>query len=358
MKHLPFKNYQNKIKGKIYKCYFSYIFMVYIYKKIIGRKPYYYLRVSEKKGKKLVTKDLAYLGNSIEQAKKEISNLSKYRKEIRKSYKKIHQFLESNHFLEKTKKLKFKKDNFLGERKKEIEACKIHFNSEFKKLDDLTKKETYKQFVIEFAFNTASIEGNTITLNEAKNLLEEGKTPKNKTLREIYDLQNHEKVFFELLETKKEINHELIIKIHDKLLENIDAREGYKTREVRIVKATFKSTPGIYVKTDMDLLLEWYNKNKNKLHPLVLASIFHHKFEKIHPFFDGNGRTGRMLLNYILMNSSYPPLIIHNKTRSQYLSALKEADKSGLHESKKEDYFKIIQYIADEMISFYWDFFL
>jgi len=332
--------------------------MVYIYKKIIGKKPYYYLRVSEKKGKRSITKDLAYLGSSIEQVKKEISNLSKYKKEIRKSYKKIHQFLESNNFLEKIKKLKLKKDLFLEKKQEEIEACKLHFNSEFKKLDELTKKEIYKQFVIEFAFNTTSIEGNTITLNETKNLLEEGKTPKNRTLREIYDLQNHEKVFFELLETKKEVNYELIIEVHDKLLENIDARNGYRTRDVRVLKATFKSTPGIFVKTDMDLLLKWYNKNKDKFHPLVLASIFHHKFEKIHPFFDGNGRTGRMLLNYILMSSNYPLLIIHNKTHSEYLLALREADKSGLQENKKEHYFKIIQYMTDEMADFYWDIFL
>lgn len=355
---LPFKNNEKKIKGKIYKFLFFWIIMVYVYKKLIGTKPYYYLRVSEKKGKKFVTKDLAYLGNSIEQVKKEISNLSKYKKEIRKSYKKINQFLESNSFLEKIQKLKLKKDTFLDKKQNEIEACKLHFISEFKKLDSLTKKEIYKQFVIEFAFNTASIEGNTITLNEAKNFLEDGKTPKDKTLREIYDLQNSEKVFFELLETKKEINHKLITEIHNKLLKNMDAKEGYRTRDVRVIKATFKSTPGIYVKTDMDLLLRWYNKNKIKLHPLVLASIFHHKFEKIHPFFDGNGRTGRMILNYILMKNNYPPLIIHNKTRPQYLSALKEADKSDLQEIKKEHYSELVEYTADELISFYWNIFL
>lgn len=332
--------------------------MVYIYKKIIGGRPYYYLRVSEKKGKKLVTKDLAYLGSSIEQVKKEISNLSKYKEEIRKSHKKIHKSLESNHFLEKAQKLKFKKDNFLEEQQVGVESCKLHFNSEFKKLDELTKEEIYRQFVIEFAFNTASIEGNTITLNEAKNLLEEGKTPKNRTLREIYDLQNHEKVFFDLIDTKKEMGQELIIRVHDMLLENIDARKGYRTRDVRVLRAEFKSTPGMYVKSDMDLLLKWYGKNKFKLHPLVLASIFHHKFEKIHPFFDGNGRTGRMLLNYILICNNYPPMIIHSKTRSQYLSALREADKSGLQETREEYYSKLIRYNAGELTDFYWDIFL
>ena len=81
--------------------------MVYLYKKIIGGKPYYYLRVSERNKSKVVTKDIAYLGSSIKQVKKELDNLSKYKEQIRKSYSKIHKFLESNYYLEKIQKRKF-----------------------------------------------------------------------------------------------------------------------------------------------------------------------------------------------------------------------------------------------------------
>jgi len=332
--------------------------MVYVYKKIIGKKPYYYLRVSERKGNRVISKDLAYLGNSIKDVKKKLGGLSKYKNEIRKSYRKIHKFLELNRYLEKSENLKLKKDPFLDEKQKEIEACRLHYDLEFKKLDNLSKKEILKQFIIEFTFNTASIEGNTITLEEARNLLENGKTPKNKTLREIYDLQNSEKVFFELIESREDLTHEFIERVHDKLLDNIDFRKGYRTRDNRVFKANFKSAPGPFVKTDMDLLLRWHDNNKKKLHPLVLACIFHHKFEKIHPFMDGNGRTGRMLLNFILMNNHYPPLIIHNKMRLEYLSNLRNADKAGLETNKREDYLELIQFIADEMINFYWDIFL
>jgi len=173
--------------------------MVYIYKKVIGNKEYYYLRVSEKKGNKLVTKDLAYLGSSIEEVKKALDNLPQYKEKIRKTYKTIHNFLESNRYIEKIKNLKLKQDLFLGDKLSEIEACKLHYNQEFKKQDLNTRQEILKNFVIEFAYNTTSIEGNTINLQQAKNLLDNGKTPKNKTLREIYDLQNTEKVFFDLI---------------------------------------------------------------------------------------------------------------------------------------------------------------
>ena len=332
--------------------------MVYIYKKTLGTKIYYYLRASERKQGKIITKDIAYLGSSLEEVKKALINLPKYSEQIRKAYKTINNFLESNHYLEKSKTLKLKKDEFLMERLYEIEACKLHYNSEFKNNLELTKQEIIKNFIIEFAFNTTSIEGNTIKLNEARNLLQEGITPKDKTLREVYDLQNTEKVFMELLNKKEEIGHELIVYIHSKLMENIDARKGYRLQDVRVIKANFKATPAPYTKTDMNLLLEWYGKNKKVLHPLVLATIFHHKLEKIHPFMDGNGRTGRMLLNYILLINNYPPLIIHTKIRIEYLKALRMADESKPNEIKKEHYQKLIDFNSEEMIKTYWNIFL
>ena len=332
--------------------------MVYLYKKTAGNKNYYYLRISERKGKRIISKDIAYLGNSIEEAKKALDRLPKYKEKIRKAYKTLNKFLESNYYLEKAEALKLKKDEFLENKQMEIEACKIHYSSVFQKNDKLTREEILKNFVIEFAFNTTSIEGNTITLEEARNLLEEGMTPKNKTLREIHDLQNTEKVFFNLLEANEELSHEFIIKIHSGLMENIDARKGYRTTDVRVIKAHFKATPAPYVKTDMDLLLRWHNKNKCAFHPLVLAAVFHHKFERIHPFMDGNGRTGRMLMNYILIQNNYPPLIIHKKIRQEYLHALRTADESSLTKASKEDYLSLVQFVADEMNDSYWNLFL
>jgi Fic family protein len=331
--------------------------MVYIYKKIIAGKPYYYLRASERKGKKIIIKDIAYLGNSLEEVKKVLES-NKYKEKIRKTYKTIHHFIESNHWLEKARELKLKKDKFLGEKLEQVEACKLHYNNIFKKLDETTKKEILKNFIVEYAYNTTSIEGNTINLEQARNLLVEGLTPENKTLREIYDLQNTEKVFFGLINSNEELSHDFIIKVHDNLMENIDARRGYRKTDIRVIKSNFDATPAIYIKTDMSLLLKWYNENKNKLRTLVLAVIFHHKFEKIHPFADGNGRTGRMMLNYILMKNNYPPLIIQKKTRADYLEVLRKADNSNPNKTEKEDYFSLVKFVADEIISGYWDIFL
>jgi Fic family protein len=335
--------------------------MVYIYRKRIGNKDYYYLRASVLKEGKLITKDILYLGSDLNSIRDKIKGIpSKYSEQIRKTYKTINRFIEYNIYLEKVKSLKLHKDEFIVKDSQEnIESCKLHWNNVFHKHDELTKSEILKNFIVEFAFNTTSIEGNTITLEQAQKLLMENLTPKDKTLREIYDLQNTEKVFMNLFSnTKRDITHELICEIHDSLLENIDMRKGYRIQDVRVFKSNFDSTPGPFVKIDMGLLLKWYNENKNKLHPFVLAVIFHHKIEKIHPFMDGNGRTGRMLMNYILLKNDYPPLIIRKVNRSKYLSVLHEADAVPITKIQKKEYSKLIEYTSEEYSENYWGIFL
>lgn len=331
--------------------------MVYIYKKSVGGKPYYYLRISARKGTKVGVKDIAYLGNSISEVKESLGKLSKYKGQIEKAHRGISLFLESNHFLEEAKKLKFKADDFLGNSLAEVEACKLHYTKVFEKQDSLTKKELFRNFTIEFAFHTTSIEGNTISLKQARELLEDGLTPQGKTLREIYDLQNTEKVF-NSLDFSKKLDNEFMESIHAGLMENIDKRTGYRVRDVIVTRSRFKSSPAQFVKADMGLLLNWFNDNKAIMHPLAMATIFHHKFEKIHPFMDGNGRTGRMLLNFILMKNKYPPMIIRKDIRTEYLDALSEADKSFIDQSGLKEYSSLIGLNAQEFTQNYWNLFL
>ncbi len=245
----------------------------------------------------------------------------------------------------------------LEEKLFEIEACKLHYAKEFNKLDSLTKKQIMDNFITDFTYNTTSIEGNTIELHEVQNFFEEGITPKGKTLREIYDLQNTKRVF-ENLNLTKTLDNDFIVKIHDELIKNIDTRTGYRTKDVRIKGSHFESSPWQYISADLNELFKWYNQEKNKLHPVVLAVIFHHKFEKIHPFFDGNGRTGRMVLNFILMKHSYPPAIIRKKYRSLYLDALAEADEKNLFTKETKHYKKLIQFCTEEYTENYWNNFL
>ena len=75
-------------------------------------------------------------------------------------------------------------------------------------------------------------------------------------------------------------------------------------------------------------LVSWYNKNKNKYHPIVLACVVHNQFETIHPFQDGNGRVGRLLLNYMLLKNNYPPINISLEDRAEYYASLQEYQKN------------------------------
>ncbi|MFH1439517.1 MAG: Fic family protein [Candidatus Woesearchaeota archaeon] len=330
--------------------------MAYLYKKQINGKVYYYLRISKRVDGKLVVNDVAYLGSNITEVEKKLEQLEKYQKEIRKGYHNIRKFIESDYYLEKIKEKKLKKNEYIKpEQLNKIEAIKLHYSQHFLKQDKLTLSETYNHFLIDFAYNTTSIEGNTITLEEAQKLLEEDILPKDKTLREVYDLQNTEKVFFKLLEEMPLINEKLIVDIHDLLLDKIDVRRGYRNNEIRVFKSRFNASPVKYIKTDMGLLMKWLKENRNKLHPLVLAGLFHHKFEMIHPFSDGNGRTGRMIMNYILIKKGYPPFIVSKKRRNDYLKAMSSADKADLKNIKPKYYKVLTNYLAEEMIASYWN---
>ncbi len=330
--------------------------MAYIYKKTIHGKPYYYLRISTRINGKIAVKDIAYLGNDPAEVEQKLKETSGHEKELRKSYKNLKRFVQEEHYLAKARKLKLKETPYLEKSQLEqVEAARLHFNEHFLKMDKKTVLETYRHFLIEFAFNTTSMEGNTITLAEAGKLLEENLTPKNRTLREIYDLQNTEKVFFQILEQKKELSHEFIIKIHDTLMDNIDERKGYRRHDIKVSKSHFEASPFPYIKADIDILLQWHKKHESILHPLVLAGLFHHKLEKIHPFSDGNGRTGRMVLCAMLLSKGYPLPIIRKTRRGHYLDAMSQGDKAGLTKIEPENYKQLISFLAEELTAGYWN---
>ncbi|MBN1275093.1 Fic family protein [Candidatus Woesearchaeota archaeon] len=334
--------------------------MVYLYRKDKGGKSYYYLRASVKKNGKQQTKDIAYLGDDPSRIRERLEDLpARYADDIRKSYKTIERFLQANYAQEQAKQEKPRTDDYLGkETTLDVEACRYHFQHAFSRLDERTKDEILQNFIIEFSFNTTSLEGNTITLQEASRLLLEQRTPKNKTLREVHDVQNTSAVFNWLYDGKPALTHELIQDVHRRLLAGVDGRVGYRAQDIRVYRSHFDATPGPYVRTDMESLLRWHEEHDGKLHPLVSATLFHHKFEKIHPFMDGNGRTGRMLANLILLRHTYPPLIITKKRRDAYLRALGKADRVGLGDDDREAYAPLVSFTAEEYVRNYWNVFL
>ncbi|MBI4162544.1 MAG: Fic family protein, partial [Candidatus Aenigmarchaeota archaeon] len=154
-----------------------------------------------------------------------------------------------------------------------------------------------------------------------------------------------------ILNRKFDVREEDVIKMHKMLMKDIDVRAGYKQlpNVIQSMGREIRTTKPENVKKEMDFLISWYNDNKGVIHPLELTTIFHGKFEKIHPFEDGNGRVGRFLVNIILIKNGYPPIIIRKSVRNAYMSSLQAFDNG--HEDKMKRF--IIEKYKDTFEKFF-----
>lgn len=293
---------------------------MYIEKKKIGNDYYNYLKISVRYGNKVRTKTIAYLGKGAINKEKA--------KTLFEKYSKVAEYVKKKTIEESKLKIKNINEEFLNTvQLGKLKDIKKNFKNKLGILDKETLKDMHNDFITLFVFNTNAIEGNTLTLRDTDLLLNKNITPSGKSLREINEHLNSKDSFNFIAEEKPKINHNTIIKIHSLLMKNMDKRVGYyRAHNVRVFGARFETSPAEYVKADMNILLKWFKKEKKRIHPLILSAAFHHKFEKIHPFYDGNGRTGRMLLNLILLHNKLPPLIVPDSQRKRYYNALSEAD--------------------------------
>jgi len=210
-------------------------------------------------------------------------------------------------------------------------------NEQIEKLEPLKKERSnlsYESFISLFTYDSTNIEGNTFTLQETAQLLFEGITPR-KSLREINEIINHKEAFDYLLKTKSDIDRNLILKLHEKVTKNTLKKEvedqlgKYRYVQVYIRGVEWLPSKSEEVPSEMAKLLSWYAKNKKKLHPLIVAAYFHVNFEMIHPFVDGNGRVGRLLMNFILHKDNFPMINIPNKQKYKYYDVLEKAQVKG-----------------------------
>ncbi len=213
-----------------------------------------------------------------------------------------------------------------------------------------------QKFRLDWNYHSSNIEGNTLTYGETKALILFGTTAQGKPLKDHFEITGHNEVInwiLEIIKDKRPLTENFIRQLHEILLKEpyeVDAitPDGKPTKKLIKVGA-YKETPN-HVKTQtgeifyfatpeetpakMKELLDWYRKaeNKNDVEPILLAAEFHYRFIRIHPFDDGNGRLARILMNFILMNHGYPPIIIKTEDKVNYFIALQQAD-AGILES-------------------------
>jgi len=189
---------------------------------------------------------------------------------------------------------------------------------------------------LEWTYNSNSIEGNTLSLQETQMVLQEGITVKGKSLREHFEVFNHEKAIDYLYTLVKEsyaLRSIDLLSIHGLVLKSIEDDFAGRLRNggVRIVGSNFTPPNANKVSDFLDELISFVNDNPLGLNDIVLTTIFHHKFVWIHPFFDGNGRTVRLAMNLLLMRKGFPPAIILKTDRKKYYESLNQANKGNYH---------------------------
>ena len=202
-----------------------------------------------------------------------------------------------------------------------IEKKKAELDSK-RPLTEGEVQRLYEDFMIEYTYNSNAIEGNTLTLRETDMVLR-GLTIDQKPLKDHMEAVGHKDAFYfvvQLVKEKAELTEYVIKQIHSLVLADKPMDKGtYRKVPVRIFGAHHEPVQPYLIESKMnDLLFNFKNDNSNIAHKLAL---FHINFESIHPFIDGNGRTGRLLINLELMKEGYPPIDIKFTDRKRYYDA-------------------------------------
>lgn len=201
------------------------------------------------------------------------------------------------------------------------------------KINHLSEKD-WKEFSKLFTYNTNAIEGSKLNQAEVKDLLEKDKWP-NKSKEDIAEAFGVDEAISFIRTTKEHISLYLIKEIHRIVFKNSKPFGGKfrkKGEEVVVMdnqgNIVHEGAPQARIIYLLKKLVDWYNKNKDKYPIIVLAAVVHNQFENIHPFADGNGRVGRILLNNILIKHNLPPINIDFKNRMEYYDSLQEYEKN------------------------------
>ncbi|MEM0359747.1 MAG: Fic family protein [Candidatus Diapherotrites archaeon] len=282
--------------------------MAYLAKQRKGKNTYYYLAevIQIAKGRRKQLRK--YLGKKKPSETKLQVLMTKFEEEVEKEKIKLHGF----HYL-------------TSDEIKEIDEINKGFWQRYKRQNKTVQEQFDQNFVMAFVFNSNSIEGSTLTPKEVELLLKENIAP-NKPLEDVLEAKNAEKTLNFVKGAKEELTEKFLLKVHEIYFKETkpDIAGKYKTAQNRITGSAFETTPPKFVPTDMKLYFKEYEKLRKELHPLELAAWTHWKLVRIHPFQDGNGRTARIIMNFILHKNGYAMIDIKTKEKQQYFNALEK----------------------------------
>lgn len=246
----------------------------------------------------------------------------------------------------------------------------LQFKQQLDSLRPISKAQELKimqKFRLDWNYHSNNLEGNSLTYGETKALILFGLTAQGKPLKDHIEIEGHNEaieLILDIIKGEYPLTESFIREIHSLLLKEsytvsaITAEGLPTTKRVEIGK--YKSQPNHVLTSTGEIyrfatpeetpammgeLIDWYRSKISNadINPILIAAEFHYRFIRIHPFDDGNGRTARILMNFILMQFQFPPVIIKTEEKNKYFFALRQAD-SGLIEA-------FVNYIADNLVN-------
>jgi len=224
---------------------------------------------------------------------------------------------------------------------------------------DITKinYEYFLDLSIRITYHSNAIEGNTLTLNETATIILDSIIPGSKSVREVFEVLNHKRAIDYMiseLENDKKLDIYVIKSINKEILDRLNDNAGnFKRNSNAIIGANFEtSTPSqapIFTKNWIENLNYRLELCKNDDEKLLEILNSHIEFERIHPFSDGNGRTGRLIMMYLCFQEKISPFVIEKNDRALYMNYLREQNTDIIFDKVKElqEFEKVKQYLLD-----------
>jgi Fic family protein len=227
----------------------------------------------------------------------------------------------------------------------QVDALKKKIDALGKLSDDILKKINYR-FRLDWNYYSNSMEGNTLTIQETRSIMVGNITVHGKPIKDVLEMRGHDHAIQDIMKIGKgdlNISESRIKAMHRAIMHEENQEKAKDTgvwkKENNYILNTrgerYDFTPHDQVPEAMHELINWYSAEKEKmgkkdaLHPALHAIEFHLRYLTIHPFYDGNGRTARMLLNLILIANGYPPIVIRTEDKEKYYQYLTDIQGYG-----------------------------
>lgn len=210
------------------------------------------------------------------------------------------------------------------------------------------RNDLYNQLVLSLTYNSNKIEGSTLTEDDTAAILFENRSIPDKTIIEQMEAKNHQAALgflFDYLLNDGKVDETFVLRLHAILMNGIQTDAGsYRRHGVRIVGSNVVTANHLKVPALMRELAKEYEKKTGDT--LALVARVHSRFEQIHPFSDGNGRVGRLLMNAILLINNLPPALIFQEARRFYMLYLNQSQIQG-------DFSRLEDFLCDAVLGAY-----